>query len=704
MKRIIFCITIIFSILCCSAYAEGFSYYKFEQVGETSEHGLAEYKLYDKDGNAVYTPKFGDGFSFFSRSLPERYDSREFGYITPVRNQFYFGTCWAHSILACAEASMVKQGFESDGINYSEKHLAYFTHKGNNDEMWGFNDGTDETTTNEGYFGGGNTYKAFQILQNRQGAAIEVDYPYPIQATETIDEAHRYDYHAELQEHGYLLTKDQAKEAIMEHGAIALSYYVHGNNKYMSENMSYYQNATTNTNHSVTVVGWDDSYAVENFDPSCRPEEPGAWLVKNSYGKQWGNEGYFWLSYYDTSIDTVSYTKMGQKSNEAIMHTYQGSSMSYIVPCPAANVFRAKEDQTLTAVGFYSYNSVFYEIEIYLGNTEKPNSPIINEPIQTITGYTPCQMGFFKVDLDEEIELLENQYFSVVVYQYDQDENYAVNWIEGGNGYSSNPGETYLLDKGVWIDGHLTTEGFTPNNAGIFAYAEPSAYTVKFDTRCADEISPQVVEKGTCATAPSTPERAGFEFLGWYENASVSSPWNFENPVNRDITLYAKWSELSDVSLSTARKYFNNDSDIRLTVNATHGNDYRIVLLSGNTAFALPRYDVFNKEFSVGLKNVSDYEIYAQVMGANGEVIETDTINFKITDKTSLWKYGSTVEATNIPGEAYLIIADYDGSGRLTEVKSKKYTSDPQVLNVPDGTKIMLWDKDFATPLCESID
>ena len=698
MKRIIVCISFILSILCCSAYAEGFTYYSLKQTGDASEHGLSEYTLYDKSGNSVYTPRFGDGFSFFSNTLPEKYDSREFGYITPVRNQFYFGTCWAHSVLACAEASMVKQGLESTNINYSEKHLAYFTHKSNSL----FNDGTDETSSNEGYFTGGNTYQAFQILQTRQGAAIEVDYPYPIQPTEAIDEAHRYDYHAELQEHGYLLTIAQAKEAIIEHGAIALSFYIHDNN--MSENMSYYQNTKSTTNHAVTVVGWDDSYSVENFNASCRPKQPGAWLVKNSYGKQWGNEGYFWLSYYDTSIDTVSYTKMGMKSNESIMHTYQGSSTSYLVPCPAANVFCSKENQTLTSVGFNSYNTVSYKIEIYVGDEEMRGSPIINEPVQTLTGYTPCLTGFFKVELDEEIELSENQYFSVVVYQYDENENYAMNWVEGGSGYSSNPGETYILDNGVWIDGNVTTDNFKPNNAGIFAYAEPSKYTVKFDTRGAGKIDDQSVKKGGYATVPEAPQREGFEFLGWYENASVSKAWDFDAPVNRNITLYAKWSELSDVSLSTTKKYFNNDSGIRLTVNANYGKDYRIVLTDNSGMYPLPRHNVFNKSFSMGLRDVSDYKMYAQVMGANGEVIETDTIDFKITDKTSIWKYGNTVEATNIPLDgAYLILASFDGSGRLTDVKSEKYTSDPQVSNVPDGTKIMLWDKDFATPLCESI-
>ena len=704
MKKIIVCISFIFTILCCSAYADGFSYYNLRRDNEPSEQGLSEYTLYDQNGNQVYTPRFGEGVSFFSNRLPESYDSRDYGYITPLRNQFYFGTCWAHSILACAEASMIKQGFESTNINYSEKHLAYFTHKGNNDALWGFFDGTDDTTSSAGYYSGGNTFQAFQVLQARQGTAIEVDYPYPVQPSETISEANRYDSHAELIEHGYLLTVGAAKEAIMENGAIALSYYAHDNEEYMSKNMAYYQNTNTNTNHSVAVVGWDDSYAVENFDASCRPPAPGAWLVKNSYGEQWGLDGYFWLSYYDTSIDRVSYTKMGKQSDESILHTYQGNYMEYIIDRPAANVFCAKENQSLTSIGFYSFATVSYKVEIYVGDEEKPDSPIMNEPVQTFTGYTPCHTGFFKIELDEEIELSKNQYFSVVVYQYDEDEIYTVNLVEGNNEYSSKPGETYIFDDGVWHDGNEPLNGFTTNNAGIFAYAVPTSYTVKFDTRGGGTIGSQSVEKGECATMPETPERTGFEFLGWYENASVSDAWDFNTPVNRNITLYAKWSELSDATLTIARKYFNNDNGIAFLVNADYGDSYRLVLSASDGMYGLPRHDVFNRNVSIGIKDVSDFTIYAQVMGANGEIIETDITDFKITDETNIWKYGTTVEATNIPSGAYLILARYDESGKLLNVKSTKYDADPKVLNVPEGTKIMLWDTDFATPLCESVE
>ena len=58
----------------------------------------------------------------------------------------------------------------------------------------------------------------------------------------------------------------------------------------------------TAANHAVTVVGWDDTFSAENWPEGRRPPADGAWIVKNSWGTDWGNEGYFLLSYYDMSL------------------------------------------------------------------------------------------------------------------------------------------------------------------------------------------------------------------------------------------------------------------------------------------------------------------------------------------------------------------------------------------------------------------
>lgn len=37
-------------------------------------------------------------------------------------------------------------------------------------------------------------------------------------------------------------------------------------------------------NHAVSIIGWDDNYSKDNF--STKPTNNGAWIIRNSYGKQ----------------------------------------------------------------------------------------------------------------------------------------------------------------------------------------------------------------------------------------------------------------------------------------------------------------------------------------------------------------------------------------------------------------------------------
>lgn len=52
-------------------------------------------------------------------------------------------------------------------------------------------------------------------------------------------------------------------------------------------------------NHTVVIIGWDDNYSKDNFKSSCKPENDGAWLILNSWGTDWGNNGTAWVSYED---------------------------------------------------------------------------------------------------------------------------------------------------------------------------------------------------------------------------------------------------------------------------------------------------------------------------------------------------------------------------------------------------------------------
>ena len=67
-------------------------------------------------------------------------------------------------------------------------------------------------------------------------------------------------------------------------------------------------------------------------------------------------------------------------------------------------------------------------------------------------------------------------------------------------------------------------------------------FTVSFDSDGGTPVQSIVVEAGSIVVAPENPEKQGYEFLFWHLN-DTETAYNFETPINYDITLYAKWTE-----------------------------------------------------------------------------------------------------------------------------------------------------------------
>ena len=82
--------------------------------------------------------------------------------------------------------------------------------------------------------------------------------------------------------------------------------------------------------------------------------------------------------------------------------------------------------------------------------------------------------------------------------------------------------------------------------------AEVEQFEVSFDSNGGSAVESQMVESGALAERPEDPERTGYTFAGWYEDAALETVYNFDKPVTQAITLYAKWIENTASSLQVS--------------------------------------------------------------------------------------------------------------------------------------------------------
>ncbi len=109
------------------------------------------------------------------------------------------------------------------------------------------------------------------------------------------------------------LDNDNIKAALQTTGALYTTVYW-SNTYYNTSSRAYYYSGTSGSNHAVTIVGWDDTYSRNNFNPAAPGD--GAFIVKNSWGTSWGNNGYFYLSYYDSMAGNRLTAFTGESSTD----------------------------------------------------------------------------------------------------------------------------------------------------------------------------------------------------------------------------------------------------------------------------------------------------------------------------------------------------------------------------------------------------
>ncbi len=133
--------------------------------------------------------------------------------------------------------------------------------------------------------------------------------------------------------------RQEVKQAIYDYGAVATVWC---EDVELSESHAYYVADSLYTNHSVSLVGWDDDFSRENF-AEPQPENNGAWLVKNSYGTDAGDYGYIWISYEDGALfsEDIAYAlaDFAPIGEESLLYYDEYGATQFVPVSKAANVY-----------------------------------------------------------------------------------------------------------------------------------------------------------------------------------------------------------------------------------------------------------------------------------------------------------------------------------------------------------------------------
>ncbi len=396
---------------------------------------------YDKKEDKLVDEALPERMIPRSAGLAESYKGR----VSSVKQQNPLSNCWAFATIASMESSMMtaKNKTNPDTYDFSEYHMYQSANRYDGNQY-----GYDQTESG-GFFFMANAYLTRGVMN---GPVTEKNDPYQpytyrklaetkskkvdsTYVSKTIMLGDLGNNHTQSQWNDYIA---RIKSLIKDYSGIYAAFYMDtsyvnrsakGGTAYFSDIRNRFP--TTNwyvkCNHAVTLVGWDDYYSRNNF--STKPAHDGAFLVKNSWGTSWGDEGFFWISYddYFCEVSVVADTETRGDLYDRLYeydplgctdYLYSGmvsgeGSLVY------ANKFKRNADkpEVLTGISTYFLNASD-NYEVYVSATGKTKD---FKKVDVKEGSSAKTAGFQVLHLNTPLKLTGSSYYVAVVLKNSKD-------------------------------------------------------------------------------------------------------------------------------------------------------------------------------------------------------------------------------------------------------------------------------------------
>ncbi len=390
--------------------------------------------------------------------VPTKYDLREKLRVSQIRDQGTYGTCWAFAATSALESSLMPE----ENLLFSVDHMSM------------------SNSFNVNQYDGGDYTMGMAYLAAWQGPVYDADDPYGDGVTRDDLTAVKH-----VQEIRIIDGKDYQgiKEAVFKYGGVQTSLY---STITSSKARTQYYNRDTNSycymgsekpNHDVVIIGWDDNYPKENFNVDL--EGDGAFICQNSWGTQFGDNGVFYVSYYDTNVGTHNVVYTGIEDTDNYDNIYQSDLCGWVGKMGydkedmyGANVFTAGSAETLKAASFYATASdtsyKLYVVKDFKNEYSFSDRTLVAEG-------TLEDAGYYTVNFNDSIDVDAGQRYAIVLYintpgsthpmaiEYDSGEpSMATVDLDDGEGYISYDGVAFINVKEKQ-DCNLCIKAFSDN-------------------------------------------------------------------------------------------------------------------------------------------------------------------------------------------------------------------------------------------------